>query len=340
MEFYYDDLINNEDNTFELFLYKNSNQTDKNGAKITAISKADGKDTGKATGDEIVSLVKCILNDNPSLSIITQWGSASTLLSDLAATAQSAISSIGIQLKRLYEGATDTIDTFKNLGSGEKRVREYTQESIYNINEYIKTFKGIGNNIPLSKSFSIYPYLDNSKNYITVEEQLDTLLNALYNFNGKGMIDEDTASEVEKETTATTTNENGENIVTKVINTLIDFGSTDVSDGTVNSVSKVLRFKAPHGYNGVPNSFLDGSWMQGTLAIRHNGRWIYNLLLNELTINVSRWNITWKDNSSSIEKANITLSLIPATMITPNEQMRYLYNYTPVTTPTEDTKKS
>lgn len=315
MGFYYDDLLAKNENTFKLYLYKNTNTTDNEGPKVTDTSKINLSDSS-----DISLLLTGISTDNPNISIVSQWGSASTLLSDIGASIGSTISNIGLQLKRLYQTGVHGWEQLTNMGGESANSRAYTQEATYNINEYVKTFKGMGNNTPLSRTINIYPYVDsNTKNYITVESQLNTLLSAMYNSGDftSDVADDDSSGFSEW--------------IDKILK-IVTVGDEKVD--TSDKKTKVLKFKAPHGYDGVPTTFLDGKWMQGTLAIQYNGRWLYNLLLNELNISVSRWNVMWKNSSTSLEKATIAISLIPAMMITPNEQIRYLYTYN-----TEDTKK-
>lgn len=296
--FYYDNMINSDDTT-RLYLYKHESGTDE--ARVTRTSKINkDKDT--------IELLRCPINEDPSLSIAAQWGSTTTLLSDIGATLGSAIQNARLSISRLVDTTENTWNNITNMGT--TQVRKFTQESLFNINEYTKVFKGLGNNIPLEIKGTIYPYIDKNGTYITVQTQLNTLLLSLY---GESSVEEDSSE----------TNKGLGDYITSFIDSITS--TEDAMNEGGSKPVKVIRFNAPHHYKGIPNSFLKDQWMSGTLALCTKDRWVYNLLLNNLNVTVSRWSTSYK-TSTSLQLATVNITLIPAVLISPMEQFRYLYS--------------
>lgn len=305
MGFYYDDLMNNDANTIELFLYKNDSAgTDSEAPRMTSVSKINN-------ATDTVSVLKGMLNVDPTMTVEAQWGGASTFLSSLRTSLNNFVQNSVLTITRLKQTAMEGLTSYSNkLGA-----RAYAQENYYNLNDYIKVFKGLGSNIPISMKVDMFPYIDSNNKYITVNEQLETFLNTMFS-----------KSSVEVGEAAT----EGDKGFWKKLSDSID-PKTQTADATstrtADNATTVLRFKAPHNYMGIPNSFTQDAWMSGTLALRANSRWIRNLLLNSIQVTVSKWSTQYNDKPG-ISYAQVYLTLIPAVMLTPYEQMQYLFAYT------------
>ena len=293
MGLYYDDILNNDDNTFSIYLYNHEDSGGKNTPRINSTSNI------KLNTDS-VELIRGVLVEDPVLDIEAQWGTAANLLTDIGATAETVLSSIGINFRNLYNTGVNALKSFNS----DAVVKEWNQTAIYNLNEYTKTFKGLSTNLPLSKSFNVYPYLKKeSQNitYKTVQSQLKDMLDKMYSKIG---INSDKSS-------------------SELVNDILT-SIKKSTEGSSNEKVKVIEFSPPHSYTGIPNSFLEGQWMSGTIAIRSGNRWLYNLLLRKLQIQTSKWSVTY-NGTSSVQYASVTLDFVPAVMITPKEQIEYIY---------------
>lgn len=316
-KFYYDELINNDRTTFSVYLYSDE-------------SSSDRIDRNYNQPNVVKEILRGIINENPSMGSAIVWNGSPLNLTSIWANVASSLKNASRNLKNTVNSITNTATQVMNPGGG--KVLNWNQDSYYSINEFQKTFGGMTTSTPLRISAILLPYIDKEGFYVDVTTQLTTFLDMIY--KQQTYSDGEELMDTESESTSTELKED-KKWWQKLLMSVADGASNTlnwVSDAVYNVANNIsdwadkyiLTIKPPHGYTGIPLDFIEGQWMANTLAIRIGSRQIYNLLLSNVNVTVSKEMIRNSNGDLSPSQAQIDVTFTPVLVLKPTEIKEYL----------------
>ena len=335
-KFYYDELLNQDSTTFSIYSNPAPDGTDGDDYFIKAVTNSNEKK----------EILRGVLDIDPSITSTVAWSAAPSNLTSMVAN----LSKYAIDSHRYLDNA---LNNFTNLGD---KFKSWNQAKYFSVNEFAKLFQGYGTSTPLNFRTTLYPYIDSSRNYVSVSEQLNRLLNGLY--PGDNIVEakdeivdvieglQDKYASAKENASKLSGNDNrflsllgsasgallsGGEMMANMVGSIAGLVGVDkemvdnviqiVDDNLGSSLFKILP---PHNYTKIPNVMPNGRWFYGTLGIRLGTRWIFNLLLTSIDVAVSKEFTKYGDGDPSPMMADINISFTPAIMNTPNELKDYI----------------